>query len=290
MISWNPVPGAQYYTVGWINWTEGKPLLDAGQDWFSLFHYATVLGTETSYTVKGLEGGEDYHANVRATDVAGAVGRLGGGWSPLSAWSIPAVQPAGQHGEGFCPITGLPLPEGGYLSVGDTISVGAGLLTFRLDSATTPSSVPTAGGEDYTAPTGRKLLHLCGTRTNNLGSDWYFETGTHNNLSTDRGIGFARLVGWDNPLHSGFSVSGCDTWTIPQDATTAVYAINLPGESTLYQIDLTSILTCCTNTYPDAYANPDAYAQTDGDPATYCDATAGISDYDGLRGLALKPT
>ena len=95
VISWNPVPGAQYYTVGWINWTEGQQLLDAGQDWFSLFHYATVLGTETSYTVKGLDGGDNYHANVRATDVAGTVGRLGGGWSPLSAWSIPAVQPAG---------------------------------------------------------------------------------------------------------------------------------------------------------------------------------------------------
>ena len=116
-----------------------------------------------------------------------------------------------------------------------------GQLTFTLDSATTPASAPRQDREDYTPPTGRKLLRLCGTRTNNIGFDWYFTPGTHNNLSTDSGLGFARIRGWgDEPLASGSRLSGCDTWTIPEDATTAVYAVNVVNDG-LYRIDLTAL-------------------------------------------------
>ena len=110
LISWNPVPGAHYYTVGWVNWTDARPLSDAGQDWLSQFNYTTVPGGVTSHTVKGLDGGDDHYAIIRATDVSGNNGRFGGGWSPFSEWSS-SVQPAEQHGAGFCPITGLPLGD-----------------------------------------------------------------------------------------------------------------------------------------------------------------------------------
>ena len=90
-ISWDRVQGAQYYTVGWINWTQGQRLYDADQDWQSLFHYTTVVGSRTSYTVSGLSGGDNHHSIIRATDEAG--GRFGGGYSEWSDWSS-AVQPA----------------------------------------------------------------------------------------------------------------------------------------------------------------------------------------------------
>ena len=153
---------------------------------------------------------------------------------------VPTATP---HEENICPITGLPIPEGGYLSVGDTLSTLSGRLTYRLDSATMPSSVPLVGGEDYTAPSGRKLLDLCGTRSNLVGVDWYFQPGTHHNLATDTGIGFAKVDGWDDFLPSNSTESGCTTWTVPKSATTAIYAINLtvPGGSTLYSIDLTNL-------------------------------------------------
>ena len=112
-ITWDSIPGAQYYTVGWINWTEGQPVHADGGDWLSFFNYTTVEGSQTSYTVKGLDGGDNYYANIRATDVAGiTAGRFGGSYSTWSDWSSSPAQPAGQHGEGFCPITGLPLPPG----------------------------------------------------------------------------------------------------------------------------------------------------------------------------------
>ena len=231
-VRWQTVAGARFYTVGWINRNDYQRIGPSG-DWLSAFHYATVPASRTSYTVSGLKAGEEYW-----TIIGGRRQRDGGEATSWSASWSGLVMTSGQHGGGFCPITGLPLPPGGYLSVGDTISVGRDLLTFKLDSATTPTSVPTDAGEDYTAPAGRKLLRLCGTRTNNIGADWYFRTGTHNNLSTDRGIGFARVRGWENPLPDGSRDSGCDTWTIPEVATTAVYAINLPEESTLYRINL----------------------------------------------------
>ena len=135
VISWDRVSGAQYYTVGWVNWTKGKPVSDAGGDWLSLFHYTTVLGSETSYTVKGLEEGQDHYAIIRATDAEGAADRFGGGYSQWSAWSSSSAQPAGQHGEGFCPITGLPLPPTGYASVGSSTTHSLGRV-FTLNSVT----------------------------------------------------------------------------------------------------------------------------------------------------------
>ena len=140
IISWNAVPGAQYYTVGWVNWTDAKPLSDAGQDWLSQFNYTTVPGSATSHTVKGLDGGDDHSALIRATDVPGAEARFGGGWSRFSDSSAP-VQPAEQHGAGFCPITGLPLGDEGYLSVGNQVTTARGTQSFALTGSSTPSSI-----------------------------------------------------------------------------------------------------------------------------------------------------
>ena len=106
---------------------------------------------------------------------------------------------SGQHGEGFCPITGLAIPEGGYLAIGNTATFGTkpvAWLDVTLNSATTPTSVDLANGKSYEAPHGSKLLDICVTVANKAGSDVYFEPGTHNNLSTDQGIGFYRVTGW----------------------------------------------------------------------------------------------
>ena len=240
--SWQSVAGAQFYTVGWINRNDYQQIGSSG-DWLSAFHYATIPASRTSYTVNGLKAGEEYWTIIGARTT-----RVGGDSPSWSAWS-GLVTTAGQHGAGFCPITGLPLPPGGYLSVGDTETFGVKPQSFidvTLDSATTPASLQLDDGSTYAPTSGLKLLLLCTTFVNGIGTgdDVYFSPGTHNNLSTDKGIGFVRVSDWiDEAIPDGFQRTGCDAWTIPQAATTAVYAIGYssasgtPGE-TLYRINL----------------------------------------------------
>ncbi len=248
-ISWNRTPGARYYTVGWVNWTDARPVADAGGDWLSMFHYTTVLGSETSYTVNGLDGGDDHYAIMRATDVAGGGARFGGGYSSWSAWSSSAAQPDGQHGAGFCPITGLPLPDGGYLEVGESINWSDA--TFTLDTATIIPSI-TLFGIELLPGEGNKFLRLCSTFNNFTGADFYIFAGIDNNLSTDTGIGFQSLSDDDwldvSPVPHGQVESACDVWLIPETANVAIYAV-LNGDTRepfLYEIDLSEAAAAST--------------------------------------------
>ena len=239
VISWDKVSGAQYYTVGWVNWTKGKPVSDAGGDWLSLFHYTTVLGSETSYTVKGLEEGQDHYAIIKATDAAD---RFGGGYSQWSAWSSSSVQPAGQHGEGFCPITGLPLPPTGYLSVSQSSTPLFG--TFTLNSVTIKDMFR-LGTDRYRAPMGRKLIQVCGTMQ--AGTDYrgWFSPPRDYNVDTDAGTAFTMfdndVNGWsitDAP-EPGQSKTSCETWVIPSTAQTVIVAVNnRQTGAQLYKVDL----------------------------------------------------
>ena len=240
--TWSATAGAQFYVVGWANSEEASQMTDAGREWLDAFHYATIPANHTGHTITGIKPNAEYAVIIGAKTT-----RFGGAEPTWSQWSFATT--AGQHGAGFCPITGLPLPPGGYSSVGDTETFGVKPQPFvdvTLNSATTPASVQVADGSAYEAPGGLKLLQLCVTVANGTGSgrDAYFEPGTHNNLSTNSGIGFVRVSDWlDAPILDGFSRTGCDTWTIPQTAATAVYAIGYPkvggnpGE-TLYRINL----------------------------------------------------
>ncbi len=241
VISWDRVPGAQYYTVGWINWTKGQPVEAAGGDWLSLFHYTTVVGNRTSYTVRGLDSGDSYYAIVRATDT---VNRFGGAYSEWSVWSTVPAQPAGQHGDGFCPITGL--PPGGYLSVGETFTWSNA--SFRLDTAAIVPSTTSSSGRIITPFGSNRFLRLCSTNNNRTGSTLFFFPGIHNNLSTDAGVGFAIAPGWidTSPIPNGATRSACDVWEIPGSATVAVYAIwdgDIEQNAVLYRIELAALQT-----------------------------------------------
>ena len=231
-VSWSASAGAQFYGIAWIDLAEGTEYLNQGRDLADAIHFANIPAAHTTYTITGLRPSAEYLVLVGARMTR---------YADIPSWSSihPKVATAGQHGDGFCPITGLPIPEGGYLRVGDTYNwLDA---SFTLDSATTPASVPTEGGDTYTAPAGRKLLMLCSTQSNQTGGNFYFQSGTHNNVSTDSGIGFAKVTGWGNaPIPNGQTASECDAWSIPATATTAVYALSDGSNpDVLYQIDLT---------------------------------------------------
>lgn len=240
--TWEHTVGAQFYVVGWANREEVSQMIAGGREWLDAFHYATIPASYTGHTITGIKPSTEYAVIVGAKTT-----RFGGDAPTWSQWSFATT--AGQHGEGFCPITGLPLPPGGYLNVGDTETFGSkpqSYIDVTLNNATTPTSVSLDDGSTYEAPRGTKLLQLCVRIANATGTgrNIYFQPGTHNNLSTDKGIGFVRVLGWgDTPIPDGIWRIECDVWTIPQAAATAVYAIgygqvsHAPGE-TLYRINL----------------------------------------------------
>ena len=241
-VSWNLVPGAQHYTIGYANLDDLNRMAAADRNALDAFYYVTIGSANTSHALSGLKPQTAYYVLIGAqTPRFGATDLAWGQWSN-------AVVTAGQHGAGFCPITGLEIPTEGYLSIGDTKTWADGALT--LDSATLPARVPLLDTSDYVPPAGRKVLLLCSTRSNQIGSDWYFQTGTHNNLSTDRGIGFAKVAGWgDTPLAHGQTDSACDAWSIPESATVAVYAVDDGSRpNVLYRIDLSTISASSSST------------------------------------------
>ena len=234
-VTWTAVPGTKFYTVAYFSMDELKRLGSQGKDIFDAFYMVTITADRTTFTIRNLDPNLSYSAMVGAHTERFGQQPV---WS--NGYSLPAVAPAGGHGVGLCPITGLPIPADGYLNVGDTKTWADS--TFRLDSATSPASVATTTGA-YAPPKGRKLLLICGTQSNQTGGKIYFQSGTHNNLATDKGIGFSRVTGWgDTPIPNGETESACDAWEVSESAATAVYAINDGARpDVLYQIDLTTV-------------------------------------------------
>ncbi len=206
-ITWDRIPGAQYYTVGWINWTEGKPVLDAGGDWLSLLHYTTVAGHRTSYTVKGQNGGDTHYAIIRATDVSGTSGRFGGGYSAWSDWSSRPAQPV-------LSITGMAPPEGGYLSVGDSATFDQYSVT--VTSVATPQTVTADNRE---APPGRRWFIIYVHLDNGNDFTVSLNRGIDLFVGTELGGGFQRNS--DRLVEPGHTLNTSLLFDIPLNATTA---------------------------------------------------------------------
>ena len=217
--SWQSVAGAQFYTVGWINRNDYQQIGSSG-DWQSAFHYATIPASRTSYTVNGLKAGEEYWTIIGARTT-----RVGGDSPSWSAWS-GLVTTAGQHGAGFCPITGLPLPPGGYLGVGDTATFGS--YTITINSIATPNSVTLSATDGTTvereAPSGRRWLEIYVTLVNRFDFAVNLRDGKDYVLSTEVGNAFSWNT--DLPLDPDHQYDNIYLlFDIPQDATTAVLAV-----------------------------------------------------------------
>ena len=240
-VAWPPVSGAQFYTVGWINRNDYNRIGSSG-DWLSAFHYATIPSPGTDYTVSGLKSGEEYW-----TIVGARMARVGGEPPSWSAWS-GLVTTSGQHGADFCPITGLPLPPGGYLSVGDAAESVTG--TFTLTGVTEKADVQ-IGTNKIEPASNRQFIKVCGRYQSDFDS-FLFISGLSYQVDTDAGIGFSYVdedtTTWSNAT-GGRSRTGCEVWDVPATATTAVIAVNpntvgsigealSTGDVSLYSVDL----------------------------------------------------
>ena len=239
-VAWRGSQGAQFYLVGWANHEEVAQMTNSGRAWLDAFHFTTIPSQYTGHEIAGLKPDTAYVVIIGAQSA-----RFGSQDLTWSDWSQPTTT-AGRHGAGFCPITGLPIPEGGYLEVGDTHDWPEA--SFRLDSATSPATV-VSFDRDRSPQPGDRYLRLCGTAHNKTVIIMAFLPGYDNNLSTDSGLAF--LTSSDEPnwvnfglFGPGVTASACDIWIVPAEATTAVYAVDGPGsgnQPVLFRIDLTAL-------------------------------------------------
>ncbi len=362
-VNWTHVPGAQFYTVGWINRGEFEEMQAAGRDWRDAFHYATIPATYTSHTVKGVKPDANYFTIVGAQTTRFGADPAWSGWStevtttalqtttptlpppaPAPAQALPGIildpyallldetqtgnitarlastptaavtvrfstgdataatvspsaitvtpdtwnieqnitvisrpdddtdhenvtitvtatsadtnysnltttlrvlvnDTTGQHGEGFCPITGLPLPPEGYLSVGDSATHASGHI-FTLDSVT---KKPTIRLGDSTFPpfAGRQYVKVCGTVQASARFGKVFFFGRDYSVDTDAGLGFAFIddsfTDWLDVgrIPPGETNSACEVWDVPNTASTVIVAVNnWQANPALFSVDL----------------------------------------------------
>ena len=219
-MSWNPVPGAQHYTVGYASPDEMDRMAAAGRNRLDAFYYATIGAENTSHTFTGLEPETVYWVTVgahtprfRATDLV---------WATRHA----VATTAGEHGDGFCPITGLPIPAGGYLSVGDTATFEEYFVT--LNSADMPETIvrTRSDGTEYdrTPPPGRKWLAVSTRLQNDFDFTVRVDGGHDHVMSTDAGNAFD-WTGTRNLEPDYYYENTRIIFDIPEDAAVAVWAI-----------------------------------------------------------------
>ena len=94
-LTWNAVPGAEYYRVGWVVYEDVAPIIASGGDWLEHFAFIDITNRgQTEHTITRLTPGLLY-----AFIVAGNDGRYGTPqWPPASAWQFmtpSVVQPTG---------------------------------------------------------------------------------------------------------------------------------------------------------------------------------------------------
>ena len=128
-LTWNAVPDANYYRVGWVDYADYLEVTGAGLEWLEAFVFVDVSNRgQTSYTVPRLEPGA-YHAFI----VGSAESRFGTAqWSEWAALTLrgapsppPTDQPQVPSGATILAIPVIPTVE---CHVGLRISPGQGCI------------------------------------------------------------------------------------------------------------------------------------------------------------------
>ena len=104
-LTWDPVPGATYYRIGWVVYEDVAPIIASGGDWLEHFAFIDIANRgQTEHTIARLTPGLQY-----AFIVAGNDGRYGTPqWPPASAWQFmtpSVVQPTGPEADWAALIT-----------------------------------------------------------------------------------------------------------------------------------------------------------------------------------------
>ena len=192
-------------------------------------------------TVSASQDGDSDHENVTITVTSTSTDTA---YNNLTtALKVLVNDTTGQHGEGFCPITGLPLPAGGYLSVGES-TTDAGGQQFTLVSASRQATV-NLDGTNYRPILGRQWLKVCGKVKAPSNSSGIMLAGYTYNLDTDAGSGFVALddnvTTWLDVglIPAGQTRNACEVWDIANTASTVIVTINnFQANPALFSVDL----------------------------------------------------
>ena len=139
LITWDAVPDAQHYTIGYANLDELEQMTEAGRSALDAFYYVTIGAAHTVHTLNGLEPGIDYYVLVGAqTKRFGADDLVWGPWSSAvrtAEASCPTTETTTQQcvSNGTC----LPIREigrvGGTGDSADTVMhLRAGLYRAKM--------------------------------------------------------------------------------------------------------------------------------------------------------------
>ena len=152
-VSWDPVPGATGYLVCHKAANQGAGAWRCdGQ-------------TTTGFRHSGLEVGAAYDYAVQAFWAQdGATVRSG--W----VFAQATAEAAEVH---FCPVTGLPIPAGGYLGIGGTAESPVGSFTLTGAAAPAMITLPYADNPNqlYSPRAGRRFVQVCGTFRHDFNSE-----------------------------------------------------------------------------------------------------------------------
>ena len=112
-LTWDAVPGAAYYRIGWVVYEDVAPIIARGGDWLEHFAFIDIANRgHTEHAIGRLTPGLQY-----AFIVAGNDGRYGTPqWPPATAWQFqtPAAPPA-PGAAPVAPPTATPQPGSGVM-------------------------------------------------------------------------------------------------------------------------------------------------------------------------------
>ena len=154
IISWDAVPAATHYRVGWI--AESDVDRTPGADWLNNFNFVDRAGPATDYTVENLAQGEKYWFIVGALQER--FGSTGDAWSDWT--NVTTAQDTGSSSSTDCIAAGTCLPiqaTGTFTGTGDSaddiIRLVAGVYRFTSSRQNTDGNffikvVELASGDD----------------------------------------------------------------------------------------------------------------------------------------------
>ena len=90
-ISWDAVPGAAYYRIGWVAYSDVEPIIASGGDWLERFAFIDIQNRgQTQHTITRLTPGVQYAFIVASND-----GRYGTPqWPEATGWQFLNLTPA----------------------------------------------------------------------------------------------------------------------------------------------------------------------------------------------------